>query len=125
MDDALPRRSTLEELRAWDTASQLKTSMQLKKDEGAGLSAQYSEPSLAAGNRPRTAVPRNRSGAASGAAARPASAAPAFARSAPEAEEGEEGLDARGEAAAGSSSAALALFDDQKLGAVQARRRGI
>jgi hypothetical protein len=115
----------LEELRAWDTASQLKMSMQLKKDEGAGHNASYSEPSLAASSRPRTAVPRNRSGAEGGTAARPASAAPAFARSAPAAEDEEEVGDAGGEAAAGSASAALALFHDRELGADQARRRGV
>ncbi len=113
-------RSILEDLRAWDTATQLKSSMQ--KHTNDGLATRSESPTeTAISKRPQTAVQRERTAVGKG-ITRPTSAAPAFVRqelftdeqNVKDEEEQHEEMD--NTTLRGASLSALSLFDGKEDG---------
>jgi hypothetical protein len=126
-------RSILEDLRAWDTATQLKSSMQKHTNDGLATKISTRSESSAVSaisKRPQTAVQRERTAVGKEGITRPTSAAPAFVRqelfvdeqNVKDEDEHHEEMD--NTTLRGASLSALSLFDgkeDGNGGAAQVR----
>lgn len=113
-------RSILEDLRAWDTATQLKMTMQKQTQDGLGSKDSINKEinsATAISRRPQTAVQRERTVVEKVAFNRPASAASVFVRHEVSASKQKvEDDDEQDEKPENAAASALSLFDDKEVG---------